>query len=694
MRQQRAQHPGGVLVVEDRDDRDQRGGRPSSCGSDSASAATPSALWAPSSSVSGSCATTCRRPGHRDRRGRRARPRSSVERRPGTPRRRRARARSCAAGRRPARRPRRPGRPAPARAARRGARRPRCASSSASGCRPAPTTSVAPSRTTAELLARDVAHGRPEPARVLEPDARQHLDRRGDHVRRVPAAAEPGLDHRHVDLARGQLGEGGGGQRLELRDAVVRGRRAVDERGGVRGALDRARERARLDVAVVDADPFGERDEVRRQVGADAQPVALRGSRRSSAPSRTCRSCRRRGSCRSGARAGRASSSAGACGRARSACRTARARAGSARRPRAIQRAAAAHSASSSARSRSSFVALGLDDGRRRLRDEALVRELALAARAISASSSRAARRACARPRRGRRRRWRARSTAPPGIAIVAASAAPLARRRARSARAARRARPSARSRRRSSRAGDARAGRRADAVAPAAQRLHGVDRVAERALGVVVARRRRPPVRPAAPRAGPRRPARTTRSPRSRTGSPGARAASVSVQHVQQRRVEVRALLALGLVEARLDELEVPVAQLAVDEVVERERGVREVEARRCAPSIVARARCEAREDPAVLDRARASAAGARLGSDARAGSAARRSTACSPAAGPAATFSSPSSARPAGGHRQQAEAHARRRRAASISSSGSMPVPSDFYMRRPSGAWMTEWM
>ena len=27
-------------------------------------------------------------------------------------------------------------------------------------------------------------------------------------------------------------------------------------------------------------------------------------------------------------------------------------------------------------------------------------------------------------------------------------------------------------------------------------------------------------------------------------------------------------------------------------------------------------------------------------------------------------------------------------------MSSDGSMPVPSDFDMRRPSGAWMTEWM
>ena len=48
-------------------------------------------------------------------------------------------------------------------------------------------------------------------------------------------------------------------------------------------------------------------------------------------------------------------------------------------------------------------------------------------------------------------------------------------------------------------------------------------------------------------------------------------------------------------VVQARLDELEVPVAELAVDEVVERERGVREVEALdRAATSAVARSRRE----------------------------------------------------------------------------------------------------
>ena len=74
-----------------------------------------------------------------------------------------------------------------------------------------------------------------------------------------------------------QLGVGGGGQRLELRDAVVVGSSVRStERGGVRGAL-RRRRRTRVGSRsrVVDADALGERDEVRRQVGAGAQAVAL-----------------------------------------------------------------------------------------------------------------------------------------------------------------------------------------------------------------------------------------------------------------------------------------------------------------------------------------------------------------------------------------------------------------------------------
>ncbi len=45
-------------------------------------------------------------------------------------------------------------------------------------------------------------------------------------------------------------------------------------------------------------------------------------------------------------------------------------------------------------------------------------------------------------------------------------------------------------------------------------------------------------------------------------------------------------------------------------------------------------------------------------------------------------------------GGHRKQAEAH----RVGAVDGrsprNGSMPVPSDLDMRRPSGAWITEWM
>ena len=70
---------------------------------------------------------------------------------------------------------------------------------------------------------------------VLEPDVRQQDDRRVEDVRRVEPAAEPGLDDGCVDAARGEVGERGRGQRLELRRADRLGRRA--------DARDRALER-------------------------------------------------------------------------------------------------------------------------------------------------------------------------------------------------------------------------------------------------------------------------------------------------------------------------------------------------------------------------------------------------------------------------------------------------------------------
>ncbi len=103
-----------------------------------------------------------------------------------------------------------------------------------------------------ELLGGDVGDRRAEPARVLEPDAGQHLDLRRDHVGRVIAAAEARLDHRDLDLAGRELVEGGRGDRLELGHAVVGvpgggvdPGGALDQRGGLGRALDRGGEAAR-----------------------------------------------------------------------------------------------------------------------------------------------------------------------------------------------------------------------------------------------------------------------------------------------------------------------------------------------------------------------------------------------------------------------------------------------------------------
>ena len=85
---------------------------------------------------------------------------------------------------------------------------------------------------------------RAEPAGVLEPDVGEHGDARVEHVGGVPAPAQARLDDRDLDLAARELVERGGGQQLELRHALAARERAVDLRGGRRGALDRGAERA------------------------------------------------------------------------------------------------------------------------------------------------------------------------------------------------------------------------------------------------------------------------------------------------------------------------------------------------------------------------------------------------------------------------------------------------------------------
>ena len=202
LRHQRGQHPGGVLVVEDRDDRDHAVVRRRRT-----RAATRPAPPSPRG-----CAR--RRAASADRRRRSAaarargsgpppRPPRPRRARPGTPRRRPAPRRSCAAGTTPARRPRRPGR----------RRRwtivaPRSAADARRACLERVGVQVGSEHQRPallddrELLAGDVGDRRAQPARVLEADAGQHLDARRDHVGGVVAAAEPGLDHRHLD-ARG-----------------------------------------------------------------------------------------------------------------------------------------------------------------------------------------------------------------------------------------------------------------------------------------------------------------------------------------------------------------------------------------------------------------------------------------------------------------------------------------------------------
>ena len=83
---------------------------------------------------------------------------------------------------------------------------------------------------------------------------------RAEHVRGVEASAEPGLDDGDVDLARGELGEGRGAERLKLR-RLLRLRLRPDP-------LDR---RLEVGLLTVDCDPLRPRADVRRDRRPDGQ---------------------------------------------------------------------------------------------------------------------------------------------------------------------------------------------------------------------------------------------------------------------------------------------------------------------------------------------------------------------------------------------------------------------------------------
>ena len=91
-------------------------------------------------------------------------------------------------------------------------------------------------------------------------DVREDDDAGVEHVRRVVAAAEPGLDDGDVDPARRELGERSRREHLELRRS-----------GGVRAD---ARERGvEVCVCAVDLDPLRPAAHVRRHVRADVEPL-------------------------------------------------------------------------------------------------------------------------------------------------------------------------------------------------------------------------------------------------------------------------------------------------------------------------------------------------------------------------------------------------------------------------------------
>ena len=365
-----------------------------------------------------------------------------------------------------------------------------------------------------------------------------------------------------------------------------------------------------------------------------------------------------------------------------------------------VLEAPGAHRSASSRLSSLELLALLLDHRGGRLGHEALVGELALGAgdlllerRALRLGAPARGlevdglggehERRC---RRGRRR-W------------------PPARRRrptTRRARAARRARPCARSRRPPAARGrpcrPRRRRGRASRAAPAWPRSRA-------------GRRPRRPRRAArrrargsdGPSAGRRRRGCSDQISSVTNGITGCASASVSPSTCSASSATSRVVVR---VQARLDHLQVPVAQLAVDEVVHAQRGVVELEARRSRRATSALAACRRER---IQRSSTASAAGARSGIPTPSGtrSSTSREAFQSLLASwrPWATRSSLKrtscveelASRPAadgvgavGGEvaaLARTPAGAGRRRSGA---SGSMPVPSDFDIRRPSGAWI----
>ncbi len=104
---------------------------------------------------------------------------------------------------------------------------------------------------------------------MVELDVRDDRDLTVSHVRRVPPAEQPDLDHDDVDRHVGEPAVRGGGQDLEVR------RFDAGQRLGVGHAPDRLAELVVADGRPVDRDALVDPLQVRAGVGADREPVDL-----------------------------------------------------------------------------------------------------------------------------------------------------------------------------------------------------------------------------------------------------------------------------------------------------------------------------------------------------------------------------------------------------------------------------------
>ena len=108
---------------------------------------------------------------------------------------------------------------------------------------------------------------------MFERNSCADLHGRVDHVGRVQAPSEPGLDHGSADVCSVHHEEGDRSQRFKLRQRAQLGLGQFELGSSRLHKLSGAGKLLRVAGDAVDQHALGERNKVRREVSADAEPV-------------------------------------------------------------------------------------------------------------------------------------------------------------------------------------------------------------------------------------------------------------------------------------------------------------------------------------------------------------------------------------------------------------------------------------